>query len=221
VRPAFIGAGLPQVGVRDYHRRTPPRGKTVSDRRAASGRPDAELAKAPVSGAESWAMGLPEAFMLGHVQQHHVQLSAMADLKASIVITAASIVLSVAVGFSVQDIRPSLLVLSGFMAVALVMAVLAALPKVRPQHRIGPELPKGFNLLFFGHFVSLDLERYVAEVMPLLRDNTKLAEAQITDIYEMGVYLERDKYRFLRYAFVTFVAGLLTAGVVEIIDLVV
>jgi hypothetical protein len=193
----------------------------VTDRREPSGRPDGGTGAAEAVGEPPLTMGLPEAFMLGHVQQHHVQLSAMADLKASIVITAASIVLSVAVGFSVDDIRPSLLVLSGFMAVALVMAVLAALPKVRPKHRIGPELPKGFNLLFFGHFVSLEMERYVAEVMPLLRDNAKLAEAQIKDIYEMGVYLERDKYRFLRYAFVTFVAGLLTAGIVEIVDLVV
>jgi hypothetical protein len=190
----------------------------VTDRREASGRPDAALEGA-AAGDSPLTMGLAEAFMLGHVQQHHVQLSAMADLKASIVITAASIVLSVAVGFSVEEIRPSLLVLSGFMAVALVMAVLAALPKVRPKHRIGAELPKGFNLLFFGHFVSLDMERYVHEVMPLLRDHHKLAEAQIKDIYEMGVYLERDKYRFLRYAFVTFVTGLLAAGIVEVVAL--
>ena len=170
---------------------------------------------------DTWTMDLPTAFMLGSVQAHHVQLSAMADLKASIVITAASIVLSVAVGFSVEDIRPSLLVLSGFMAVALVMAVLAALPKVRPKHHIGPELPKGFNLLFFGHFVSLSLERYVEEMTPILNDNRKLAEARVKDIYEMGVYLEKDKYRFLRYAFMVFVAGLLTAGLVEVITLVV
>lgn len=174
-----------------------------------------------VAPGDAWTMDLPTAFMLGSVQAHHVQLSAMADLKASIVITAASIVLSVAVGFSVEDVRPSLLVLSGFMAVALVMAVLAALPKVRPKHHIGNELPKGFNLLFYGHFVSLDLERYVHEMQPLLHDNTKLAEARIKDIYEMGVYLEKDKYRFLRYAFVVFVAGLLTAGVVEIVGLIV
>ncbi len=183
--------------------------------------PDAivELRDAPTG--EPWAMDLPTAFMLGSVQAHHVQLSAMADLKASIVITAASIVLSVAVGFSVEEIRPSLLVLSGFMAVALVMAVLAALPKVRPKHHIGKELPKGFNLLFFGHFVSLSLERYMEDMAPLLEDNRKLADARVKDIYEMGVYLEKDKYRFLRYAFVVFVAGLLTAGVVEVVSLVV
>jgi hypothetical protein len=173
------------------------------------------------TGADPWVMDLPTAFMLGSVQAHHVQLSAMADLKASIVITAASIVLSVAVGFSVEDIRPSLLVLSGFMAVALVLAILAALPKVRPKHQIGSELPKGFNLLFFGHFSSLSLERYVEEMTPILNDNRKLAEARVKDIYEMGVYLEKDKYRFLRYAFVVFVAGLLIAGLVEVVSLVV
>ncbi len=171
--------------------------------------------------SSNWEMNLASIYMLRNVQQHHVQLSAMADLKASIVITAASIVLSIAVGFSVDDVRPSLLVLSGFMAVALIMAILAALPKVRPTHHIGEELPSGFNLLFFGHFVSLDLERYVAEMAPLLEDQRALAEAQVKDIYEMGRYLERDKYRFLRYAFVVFVAGLLAAGIAEIISLIV
>lgn len=168
----------------------------------------------------SFQLSLPAIYMLRNVQQHHVQLSAMADLKASIVITAASIVLSIAVGFSVDDVRPSLLVLSGFMAVALVMAILAALPKVRPKHPIGDELPSGFNLLFFGHYVSLDLDRYVQEMVPLFEDQRALAEAQVQDIYEMGVYLERDKYRFLRYAFVVFVLGLLTAGVIEVVDLI-
>ena len=188
---------------------------------SAAGRADALVELRDPTVADGWTMDLPTAFMLGSVQSHHVQLSAMADLKASIVITAASIVLSVAVGFSVEDVRPSLLVLSGFMAVALVMAVLAALPKVRPKHHIGKELPKGFNLLFFGHFSSLSLERYLEEMTPLLNDNAKLAEARVKDIYEMGVYLEKDKYRFLRYAFVVFVAGLLTAGVVEIVGLIV
>ena len=170
---------------------------------------------------EAWELSLPAVYMLRNVQQHHVQLSAMADLKASIVITASSIVLSIAVGFSVDEVRPSLLVLSGFMAVALVMAILAALPKVRPRHHITDTLPTGFNLLFFGHFVSLDLERYVEEMAPLLHDQRALADAQVKDIYEMGVYLERDKYRFLRYAFVLFVAGLLTAAAVEVVTLVV
>lgn len=188
---------------------------------SAAGRTEAVVELRDPTGAGGWTMDLPTAFMLGSVQAHHVQLSAMADLKASIVITAASIVLSVAVGFSVEDVRPSLLVLSGFMAVALVMAVLAALPKVRPKHHIGKELPKGFNLLFFGHFSSLSMERYLEEMTPLLNDNSKMAEARVKDIYEMGVYLEKDKYRFLRYAFVVFVTGLLTAGVVEIVSLIV
>jgi hypothetical protein len=166
-------------------------------------------------------MSLPAVYMLRNVQQHHVQLSAMADLKASIVITAASIVLSISVGFSVDEVRPSLLVLSGFMAVALVMAILAALPKVKPSHHITETLPSGFNLLFFSHFVSLDLDRYVAEMEPLLEDQRALAQAQVKDIYEMGVYLERDKYRYLRYAYVVFVAGLLAAGVVEVVALIV
>lgn len=178
-----------------------------------------DLPETPVE--TQWQMNVPAIYMLRNVQQHHVQLSAMADLKASIVITAASIVLSIAVGFSVDEIRPSLLVLSGFMAVALVLAILAALPKVRPKHEIGPELPAGFNLLFFGHYVSLDLERYVAEMAPLLENQKSLARAQLQDIYEMGVYLERDKYRFLRYAFVVFVAGLLAAGIVEVASLIV
>ncbi|MGH8121896.1 MAG: hypothetical protein ACREPT_03910, partial [Rudaea sp.] len=71
--------------------------------------------------------------MLRTAQQHHVALSAMADTKANIVITVSSIVLSLTLGrMGDNDLRLPVLTLSVFTLFALLLAILAVLPKYRP-----------------------------------------------------------------------------------------
>lgn len=155
-------------------------------------------------------------YLLRTTQQHHVQLSAMADLKANILITASSILLSVSIGLSSTDVgfRPSLAVLGLLTMVGLAFAVFAVLPKYWPGRRLDPKAPT-FNLLFFGHFSKISPEEFTEEILDLTTDYEKMVRTQAKDIYELGAYLEKYKYRFLRYAYAFFLAGLVLGGAVE------
>lgn len=150
-------------------------------------------------------------YMLRTTQQHHVQLSAMADIKANILITAASILLSASIALTSSDgFRLSLLVLSTGVVLGLFFAVLAVLPKFPRAPR-----PPG-NLLFFGTFAHLDEDEFVEGLVDLTSDRRRVFETQARDIHQLGSYLAASKYRWLRLAYVAFLAGLVGGAVVEL-----
>jgi hypothetical protein len=155
--------------------------------------------------------------LLRTTQQHHVQLSVMADTKANILITVSSIVLTLVLG-KLEDaaLRPAMLTLGGFILVALLLAVIAVLPKYRPL-RLAPDapLPSHFNLLFFGHFAELPKERFLAEVADALKADGSVYETMAADLYSMGYYLSRHKYFYLRLSYLFFLGGFVFACLAE------
>jgi len=160
-------------------------------------------------------------YMLRTTQQHHVQLSAMADVKASIIMTAASIILTMILGLLIDNgSRPSLIVLGAFIVLALLLAVLAVIPRYRRPPEVNPDepWPNSLNLLFFGHFSSVPAERFTDEIEQISRSSEALIRTQAKDIWQLGSYLERGKYRYLRYSYAAFVIGIVVAGIVEIFD---
>jgi len=48
----------------------------------------------------------------------------------------------------------------------------------------------------------------------MLNDHSKTYEAQVREIYTLGVFLAQTKYRYLRLAYLVFVTGLFTSGLV-------
>jgi hypothetical protein len=158
--------------------------------------------------------------LLRLVQQHHVQLSAMADTKANIIITVSSIVLTLVLGrVTDPDLRTGLIVLGVFTLIALLLAILAVLPKFRGTHRVDGSLPPGFNVLFFGHFSSLERERYVAEMAKRMMPG-QAYETVVHDVYSLGTYLAQHKYPYLRLSYLFFLAGFVLACVVQAIHLI-
>jgi hypothetical protein len=154
--------------------------------------------------------------LLRTAQQHHVALSSMADTKANIIITVSSIVLTLSMGhLSDPDLRVSVLVLSAFTLMALLLAILAVLPKYRPLRIDGGPLPQGFNLLFFGHFAELPRERFLEEFAHVLTPDGSPYATWANDIYSLGSYLAHHKYRYLRYSYLFFLAGFMLACVLQ------
>jgi len=151
--------------------------------------------------------------LLRSAQQHHVALSSMADTKANIIITVSSIVLTLCIGrLGDPELRVSAIVLAAFTMVAQLLAILAVLPKYRPPRLdAGGALPKGFNLMFFGHFASLSRERYLEEMARVLTPDGSPYATWVNDVYSIGIYLARHKYRYLRYSYLFFLAGFLLA----------
>jgi hypothetical protein len=151
-------------------------------------------------------------------QRHHVQLSQMADAKANIIITVSSIVLTIAMGrLNDPDLRISMMTLAGFSLVALLLAILAVLPKYRPLRGLDPQhLPPGFNIMFFGHFAELPKERFFELWGDALRTDAAVYENLANDLYSIGIYLARHKYPYLRLAYLFFLTGFIVAGAILI-----
>jgi hypothetical protein len=142
-------------------------------------------------------------------QQTLVQFSAMADHKANMMITVCSIVLTLGITqLGGPLLRWPLLMLTVSTLVALMLAILAVLPAAQRRGG-GPADPRspGFNLLFFGHFAELPLERFEEEMEQLLRDDYSLLATTVRDIHAQGLVLARKKYRLLRRSYEVFLVG--------------
>jgi len=158
--------------------------------------------------------------ILRTTQQHHVALSTMADTKANIIITVSSIVLTLSLGrMGEPTLRASVLTLTGFTLTALLLAILAVLPKYRPLRLTSEVLPPQFNLLFFGHFAELPRERFLREVAANMVPDGRVYEMMAKDIYSLGYYLSHHKYRYLRMSYICFLTGFIASVVIEAIHL--
>lgn len=150
--------------------------------------------------------------ILRTAQQHHVQLSAMADTKANIIITVSSIVLTLSMGkLTDPGLRISVLILTVFTLGALLLAILAVLPKYRPLRLDSEVLPPHFNVLFFGHFSEISRERFLDEIAQVLQPDGSIYRTQANDLYSLGIYLARHKYRYLRLSYLFFLTGFVLA----------
>ncbi|HJT16909.1 MAG TPA: Pycsar system effector family protein [Thermoanaerobaculia bacterium] len=152
--------------------------------------------------------------LLRTIQQHHVQLSVMADMKANILITISSILLTIALARANDvQLRPALLTLAVACLISLVLSIYAVLPTFAAPRSQNVSR----NLLFFGHFASMSEDEYFREMEDLLASDPRLYEVAVRDIHSLGVYLHRKKYRFLRFAYVALLGGFILATLVEAI----
>jgi hypothetical protein len=155
--------------------------------------------------------------LLRTAQQIQVQLSMMADTKANIIITVSSIVLTLSIGrVNDPDLRVGAITLSLFTMVALLLAILAVLPKYRPLRMIDRRnRPPFFNLLFFGHFAEMSQDEYLEEMARVLRPDGSIYVAQVKDLYGQGRYLAHHKYPYLRLSYVFFLGGFVAATLIQ------
>lgn len=150
--------------------------------------------------------------LLRTAQQHHVQLSLMADTKASILITISSIVLTIALSKSGDpQLRPALLTLASACLISLLLAIIAVLPTFARSRSQRAQR----NILFFGHFASMSEDEYLQAMEEILSSDARVYEAAVRDIHSLGIYLYRKKYRFLRFAYVALLFGFILATIVE------
>lgn len=144
-----------------------------------------------------------------------VTLTGQADLKASIVITAASITLSLAATRMTDSVlRPGAITLGVFVLAALVCAIFSVLPKYKLTGR--PPIGR-LNPLFFGHVGLLDREEYRGTMRSLVDRPEAMLDAMIDDLHAQSSYLLRRKFRPLRWAYLCLLVGFFAAAVTQTI----
>jgi hypothetical protein len=157
-------------------------------------------------------------YVLRNTQQQLVALTGQADLKASIVITASSLVLSIsATQWDRESLRPGLFFLAAGMLTALICAILAVMPKFRLKREVLPALPPGANDLFFGDFTRVAPEVWIEHMGEVLASDAKVYRAILLDLHAQGDYLIRMKYRLLRAGYLAFLAAFVLTAVAQLI----
>ena len=90
---------------------------------------------------------------------------------------------------------------------AIVLAILATRPNVSSGVFTDDEvLGRKTNLLFFGNFHKMKLDRYDWAMKEMMKDGEYLYGSMIKDIYFLGVVLGK-KYKLLRLCCTTFMIG--------------
>jgi pycsar effector protein len=133
-----------------------------------------------------------------------MQLSAMADQKASILMGATFVV------FTITIAPLPILILGGAAFLSAVCAVVAILPSVHSRKRAP------LNLMFFGSFTQLGEEEYIERLLAQLGSDDSIYRTMARDIYQNGSVLAHKKYRMLGWAYRFFLVGL-TASLVAFV----
>lgn len=158
------------------------------------------------------------------IYRNHINLSAIADNKANIMISVNSILISVLITFlsyrNIAETQPMILLPVVIFLVtglaSLIFAVLSARPKVT-QLPVTTEKPTP-GLAFFGNFVKLPLEEFSRAMDQTLQSSTLLYSSMVEDLYHLGKVLDK-KYRYLSISYNIFMVGLIITVVLFLFTL--
>jgi len=154
---------------------------------------------------------------------NQMRLGLMADQKANIMITVASIVFSITIANLDNEVMKwPLLTFAVGSFFSLLFAIFAIIPSTdyptkKGSKEIDRESPL-FNPLFFGHFAHLSIEEYKEDYAETLMTDDKVYDAMAGDIYGQGKVLALNKYKFLKWSYTSFLWGMSGAIVVFIIQ---
>jgi predicted metal-dependent HD superfamily phosphohydrolase len=173
-----------------------------------------EEEKDPVSKRKNSLVARGIQTMLRLTSENHVELSNMADGKASILISVNAIIISVILSVLIRRIEvdthltiPTFIFLASSLTTILI-AILATRPKVSSGNFSREDiLHKNTNLLFFGNFYKSKITEYKWAMNTMMRDPDYLYSSLIMDIHQLGVILAR-KYKLIRLAYTVFMIGL-------------
>lgn len=155
----------------------------------------------------------------------HINLSAIADNKANIMISVNSILISVLISIlsyrnMAETNPPIVLPVIIFLVTgltSLIFAVLSARPKVTAlNEKVDSKEEKRKNIVFFGNFVNMDLEEYEESMDAVYRDPELLYGNLTRDLYFLGKVLDK-KYRYLTVSYNIFMIGFATTVVTFLI----
>ncbi len=156
-------------------------------------------------------------------QQLTMNLSQMADQKASILMGATFVVFTLAIGQAragAGALAIPLAILATFSFLSALLAISAVLPRVGKAPPIVYKDGKDHsNILFFGRFAQMEEDEFIDAVKARLRTEEDLYETMLRDTYQNGIVLARRKYRYLAYAYRLFVVGLTTTFIAFAVEL--
>ena len=147
----------------------------------------------------------------------HINLSAIADNKANIMLSISAIIISIVVSNLLPQLAmnprmafPTFLLLAVCL-MSLVFAILSTRPKVTSGTVTDEDIKdRKANLLFFGNFYNMEMEKFQEGMMEMIQDNDFLYNSMTRDLYFLGKVLA-VKYKYLRICYAVFMYGIILA----------
>ena len=153
---------------------------------------------------------------------NQMRLNLMADAKANLMITVASVVFSVAIAnLDNELVKWPLLTFAFGCFFALLFAIFAIIPKTDYPKDITGDIDRKspfFNPLFFGHFAHLPIEEYKDDYAETLMTDDFIYDALAGDIYGQGKVLALRKYKYLKWSYMSFLLGMVSAIIVFVLQ---
>jgi len=151
--------------------------------------------------------------MLRQTRMNLVSFSQMADTKAHILLSISSVLLSLSFT-QVHDSRFMLSVvgLDAFLLITIYLALLTVIGKVKVFNRRKHSVrDPDYSPLFFGNYGDVSYTDYAQHFEGVMNDPDATYEIMVKDIYYAGKYLLFTKYKYIRFAYTFFFAGLVTS----------
>ncbi len=156
--------------------------------------------------------------------KNHIQLSAIADSKANILLSVNAVIISIALSNLIPKLDNNqylvypTLILMVFSVAVVILAVIVTRPNVsNVKVTRDMVMQKRTNVLFFGNFYQMNLEDFEWSIDYLMHHDDVLYNSMTKDLYYLGLVLER-KYRLLRTAYTVFIVGILVSSLAFIIS---
>jgi len=154
--------------------------------------------------------------MLRQSRMNMVSFSQMADTKANILLSISSVLLTITLTrISDPKFTLSLVVLITFLLVTIFLALMTVFPKL---HSLLPKKHStkdpDYNPFFFANYANIPYDEYSGDLEKTMNNSDRTYEIMIKEIYYSGIYLEKSKYVYIRFGYMSFFAGLLFSTII-------
>ncbi len=139
----------------------------------------------------------------------HMDLNKMADSKASMILTAASLVITITLTQYDELELLTTILLTVPAILAVVFSILAIIP---PLHASGQT-----NLFYFRSFCELSEDEFKTQFIETITDREKLYDAYLHEIYYLGTHRLTRKYSLIRNGLWSLLFGLFSATMAVVI----
>ena len=153
--------------------------------------------------------------MLRETRIHLISFSQMADTKANILLSISSVLLSISLT-RVSDPRftGALAVLVGFLLITIFLALMTVIPRVQGfRHKKHSVHDPAYSPLYFGDYADIPYDEYARNMEETMNDPNRTYETMVKEIYYSGVYLVKNKYRYIRLGYIFFFTGLIVTTI--------
>jgi len=180
--------------------------------------PNQGLQEIPPEAFSQIEIGIPNRGIQSYFRSNyrvHINLSAIADNKANIMISVNAILISVLISLlsykNISETNPRIMLPVLLFIVAglssLIFAVLSARPKINyPNKGITDKSILRKNAIFFGSFVTMKLDEYEDVMDEMFQDGSLIYGNMIRDMYYLGKVLDK-KYQYLIISYNIFMIG--------------